>query len=316
MPQNSTQFLQAAPLQQLHSSLFTAAGVECLVKREDLTDPELGGNKWHKLKYNLQAARQQGKQTLLTFGGAWSNHIYACAAAGKRFGLNTIGVIRGEPHTVLNPTLSFARACGMQLHYVDRKTYRDKNSPAFITQLQQLYGDFYLIPEGGNNALAMQGCAELAREIEQPFDVISCACGTGTTLAGISLGLQAHQNAIGFAVLKGADFLRNDISKMLLTDTAQVTHDNWRLETAYHFGGYARSSASLLAFMREFERDHGFQLDAVYTAKMFYGLFDMIKKGYFKPGTRIIALHSGGLQGNAGLIKTNYYPQMNADERG
>jgi 1-aminocyclopropane-1-carboxylate deaminase/D-cysteine desulfhydrase-like pyridoxal-dependent ACC family enzyme len=315
LPQNNSPVLKPAPVQQLVSDLFTATGVELLVKREDLIDPELGGNKWHKLKYNLQAARQQGKHTLLTFGGAWSNHIYATAAAGKRLGLNTIGVIRGEQHAKLNPTLSFARDCGMRLHYVDRQSYRKKDSPEFIQKLHQHFGDFYLIPEGGNNALAMQGCCELAREIAQPFDVITCACGTGTTLAGISLGLQAHQTAIGFAVLKRGEFLREEITHMLSTGKSTLD-TNWQLETGYHFGGYARCNETLLNFMRDFERDFGFALDAVYTAKMFYGVFDMIKKGQFKPGTRILALHSGGLQGNAGVFKTLHYPQMNADEHG
>ncbi|MGB5397297.1 MAG: pyridoxal-phosphate dependent enzyme [Gammaproteobacteria bacterium] len=315
MPQNNSPVLKPAPVQPLASDLFTAAGVELLVKREDLIDPELGGNKWHKLKYNLQAARQQGKRTLLTFGGAWSNHIYATAAAGKRLGFNTIGVIRGEQHTPQNPTLSFARECGMQLHHVDRQAYRDKNSLAFIQQLQQHFGDFYLIPEGGNNALAMQGCRELARDIAQPYDVITCACGTGTTLAGISLGLKPHQTAMGFAVLKGGEFLRDEIRHMLSTGTSTL-HTNWQLETGYHFGGYARCNETLLNFMRDFERDFGFALDAVYTAKMFYGVFDMIKQGQFKPGTRILALHSGGLQGNAGFVEKINYPQMNADKHG
>jgi len=302
LPQNNSQVLKPAPVQQLHSELLTTRGISLQVKREDLIDPELGGNKWHKLKYNLEAARHQGKTTLLTFGGAWSNHIYACAAAGIRFGFNTIGVIRGEQQASLNPTLRFAHDCGMQLHYVDRQTYREKNSAAFIQQLHQRFGDFYLIPEGGNNALAMQGCYELAREIEQPFDIITCACGTGTTLAGLSQSLRENQRAIGFAVLKGGDFLYKDISRMLSTD-AGTTQQRWHIETDYHFGGYARINAKLDEFMREFRSNFGFELDAVYTAKMFYGLFDKIRLGHFEPGTRIIALHSGGLQGNAGLLK-------------
>ena len=297
--------LKPAPLQALHSALFEHADIELLVKREDLIDSELGGNKWHKLKHNLQTARQQSHHTLLTFGGAYSNHIYATAAAGKRFGFNTIGVIRGEAQDTLNPTLSFARDCGMHLHYLDRASYRDKNSPAVLQQLKDRFGDFYLIPEGGSNALAVQGCREMVQAIDQPFDYICCACGTGATLAGISLGLTAQQYAIGFAALKGGDFLQNDISHMRAQFTDRSC-DQWHIETGYHFGGYAKTNAELFAFMQSFRKEFDIELDAVYTAKMFYGLFDLIKRGYFRPGSRIIALHSGGLQGNAGFIQAGH----------
>jgi 1-aminocyclopropane-1-carboxylate deaminase/D-cysteine desulfhydrase-like pyridoxal-dependent ACC family enzyme len=296
--------LKPAPLQPLHSALLEHAGIELLVKREDLIDPELGGNKWHKLKHNLHAARQQNHHTLLTFGGAYSNHIYATAAAGKRFGFNTIGVIRGEPQGTLNPTLSFARDCGMHLHYLDRAIYREKTSPTVIQQLKDLFGDFYLIPEGGSNALAVQGCREMVQAIDQPFDFICCACGTGATLAGISLGLTAQQQAIGFAVLKGGDFLQNDISRMRAQFTDRSS-DQWHIETGYHFGGYAKTNAELITFMQSIRNEFDIELDAVYTAKMFYGVFDLIKQDYFKPGSRIIVLHSGGLQGNAGFAELN-----------
>lgn len=292
--------LKPAPLQQLHAELLIAADIELLVRREDLIDAELGGNKWHKLKHNLHAARQQGCHTLLTFGGAYSNHIYATAAAGKRFGFDTIGIIRGEAHAKLNPTLSFARDCGMQLHYLDRDTYREKNSAAVIQQLHELFGDFYLIPEGGNNALAVQGCCEMVRAIDQPFDFICCACGTGATLAGISLGLKPEQQAIGFAVLKGGEFLHHEILRMRALST-EKSRSLWGVETDYHFGGYAKINSELIGFMDFFKNEFSIELDAVYTAKMFYGLFALIKQGRFKPGSRIIALHSGGLQGNAGF---------------
>ena len=294
--------LKPAPLQALHSALIEHAGLELLVKREDLIDSELGGNKWHKLKHNLQAARQLNHHTLLTFGGAYSNHIYATAATGKRFGFNTVGVIRGEAQDILNPTLRFARDCGMHLHYLDRASYREKDSPSVLQQLKDLFGDFYLIPEGGSNALAVQGCREMVQAIDQPFDFICCACGTGATLAGISLGLTAQQQAIGFAVLKGGDFLRNDISRMRAQFTDQNT-DQWQIDTHYHFGGYAKTNAELVTFMQSFRNEFDIELDAVYTAKMFYGVFDLIKQGYFKPGSRIIVLHSGGLQGNAGFAE-------------
>ena len=270
------------------------------VKREDLSDPAFGGNKWRKLKYNLVRARAQNQHTLLTFGGAWSNHIYATAAAGKRFGFSTIGVIRGEQQRSLNPTLAFARDCGMQLIYVDRKTYREKTSAHLIDSLRERFGDFYLLPEGGSNTLAMQGCAEIVTEIPEPFDVITVACGTGATLAGMVTALNADRHATGFAVLKGAAFLIDEVAGML-DQGGCGDRTNWHIETGYHFGGYARTTPELLAFIRRFKTDYGITLDAVYTGKMFYGLFDLVRKGVFERGTRIIAVHSGGVQGNAGF---------------
>jgi 1-aminocyclopropane-1-carboxylate deaminase/D-cysteine desulfhydrase-like pyridoxal-dependent ACC family enzyme len=270
------------------------------IKREDLADPYIGGNKWRKLKYNLLLAREQRKNTLLTFGGAWSNHIYATAAAGKQFGFKTIGIIRGEAHTRLTPTLQFARECGMQLEHVDRRTYRNKNSKAFIVELQQRYGDFYLLPEGGSSQLALKGCAEIIDDINRPFDIITVACGTGATLAGIITGINPDQHATGFAVLKGADFLDRDVTTMLV-ENGHASVNNWHIEKNHHFGGYAKTSNELFTFIRRFKSDFDIELDAVYTGKMFYGLFDLISKGMFDRGTRIIAVHSGGLQGNAGF---------------
>lgn len=299
-PQNNSFTLPPAPVQQLHSALFDSAAVQVWVQREDLIDAELGGNKWHKLKYNLQAARQQNHHRLLTFGGAYSNHIYATAAAGKRFGFDTIGVIRGEAHLPLNSTLQFATDCGMHLHYLDRNSYRNKHSDEIVRALHHSFGEFYLIPEGGSNALAVQGCREMLLAVEHDFDIICCACGTGATLAGISLALQPHQQAIGYAALKGGEFLEPVVKQ--LRDTAKATNNSqWRVETAYHFGGYAKTTESLFEFMRGFEHQHGFALDAVYTAKMFYGIFENIKQGRLPRGSRILALHSGGLQGNASL---------------
>ncbi|MDA3869849.1 MAG: pyridoxal-phosphate dependent enzyme [Gammaproteobacteria bacterium] len=292
--------LSESPLQQLHSPLLATSKIQLYIKREDLVDPELGGNKWRKLKYNLAAAVQQHHDTLLTFGGAYSNHIYATAAAGKRLGLCTIGLIRGEPHSPLNPTLQFAVDCGMQLEYIDRSRYRNKEDAAFINTLREHYGRFYLLPEGGSNALAVKGCAEIVAEIEQDFDFICSACGTGATLAGIISGLKEPQKAIGFAVLKGAGFLRDEIENFLqLSETDSPA--GWQLNTDYHFGGYAKTTPELWTFIEKFKQDFDIPLDAVYTGKMFYGLFDLIQQGYFPAGSRIIAVHTGGVQGNFGF---------------
>jgi 1-aminocyclopropane-1-carboxylate deaminase/D-cysteine desulfhydrase-like pyridoxal-dependent ACC family enzyme len=277
------------------------------VKREDLADPILGGNKWRKLKYNLVQARTESKSTLLTFGGAWSNHIAATAAAGKRFGFNTIGLIRGENNNQLNPTLQYAHDCGMQLTFVDRITYRNRSSIAFIEQLQHRHGDFYLLPEGGSNDLALTGCAEIVTDIDAAFDIITVPSGTGATLAGIVSALNSGQHGVGFAVLKGADFLRRDVGTLLF-ERGLATAKNWRIENSYHFGGYARTTAALVAFIKQFKSDFGIELDAVYTGKMLFGLFDMISKGKFDRGTRIVAVHTGGVQGNAG------FPELTFDQ--
>ena len=209
-------------------------------------------------------------------------------------------MIRGEEPRPLNPTLEFAHDCGMQLVFVDRATYRSKTSASFLEPLRQRHGDFYLLPEGGSNPLALRGCAEIITDIAEPFDIITVACGTGATLAGITTALAAGQQAIGFAVLKDASFLNRDVSNML-ADSGQADRDNWHIELGYHFGGYAKTSPGLFSFIREFKTEFDIELDAVYTGKMFYGLFDLIGKGSFKRGTRIIAVHTGGIQGNAGF---------------
>ncbi len=260
------------------------------------------------MKYNLEAAARQNHHTLLTFGGAYSNHIYATAAAGKRLGLHTIGIIRGEEHEHLNPTLQFASDCGMQLEYVDRSTYRNKTSTEYINSLSDKYGRFYLLPEGGSNALALRGCAEIVEETTKEtngdFDIICSACGTGATLAGIIHGLKPEQKAIGFPVLKGGDFLTEEIQHFLQQANSTSTA-HWQLNTDYHFGGYAKTTPELWTFIEQFKKDFDIPLDGVYTGKMFYGLFDLIKKGFFPKGSRIVAIHTGGLQGNLGFMTKN-----------
>ena len=194
----------------------------------------------------------------------------------------------------------------MQLVYVDRKTYRSKTSGVYINALHERYGDFYLLPEGGSNQLALKGCAEIVTDIDTPFDIITVASGTGATLAGIATALNTDQHAIGFAVLKGADFLNRDVNCMLVDSGRSVT-GNWHIETGYHFGGYAKTSPELLTFIRQLKSDFYIELDAVYTGKMFFGLFDLISKGTFDRGARIIAVHTGGTQGNAG------FPELTSD---
>ena len=260
----------------------------------------MSGNKWHKLKYNIQEAKKQGKDTLLTFGGAYSNHIYAVAAAGKIFNYKSIGIIRGEEHLPLNPTLTFAKEKGMELHYLDRTSYRKKNSPEIINHLQNMFGDFYLVPEGGTNKLAVKGCSEIISKINIDFDYICCPCGTGGTLAGLISGLNEDKSALGFAVLKGASFLKENVSSLLknLGDSAPL---NWDINLDYHFGGYARMNSVLLDFVNRFTSHTKIPIEPIYTGKMLFGIYDLASKGFFKEGSQIIALHTGGLQGLKGL---------------
>ncbi len=285
------------PLQELNDESLEKAGVRLLIKREDQVHPIISGNKWHKLKYNLEAAKAQKYNTLLSFGGAYSNHIHALAGAGNAYGFNTIGIIRGESYNPLNSTLQFAVDHGMRLHYLNRSDYRRKHESEIIDDLKERFGEFYLIPEGGSNALAVKGCKEIIADINIPFDVITSPCGTGGTLAGLIAGLKVKQKALGFAVLKGADFLQDDIAQ-LLQFANESNHDNWQINLDYHFGGYAKIKPALLNFIDEFEAKHAIPLEPIYTGKMMYGLFDLIRQGEFSRSTAIVAIHTGGLQGN------------------
>ncbi|GAA0519182.1 pyridoxal-phosphate dependent enzyme [Saccharopolyspora spinosporotrichia] len=267
-------------------------GVRLVLKREDLIHPELPGNKWRKLKYNLREARRTGHDTLLTFGGAYSNHIRAVAAAGRHFGFRTIGVIRGEEHRPLNDSLAFARSCGMTLTYLDRATYRDKHTPEVEAALRDRFGRFYLLPEGGSNALAVRGCAEVPAEIQTGFDVVCCACGTGGTLAGIAGGLAPGRRAIGFPALRGAVFLHDEVARLQRDGLGEVT-GNWALALDFHFGGFARRTAELDEFIRDFHRRHAIELDFVYVAKMLFGVFALAERGEFAPGTTVVAVVTG-----------------------
>ena len=291
--------LKDTPIQRIEDPLILDCGVKLFVKREDLNHPQMSGNKWHKLKYNLLAAKKEGYKTLLTFGGAFSNHIYATAAAGKQFGFNTIGIIRGEEHLPLNPTLSFAKQMGMEIHYIDRSTYRTKNDPNFIKFLYEKFGNFYLVPEGGTNPLAIKGVSEMITNIKIDFNYICCACGTGGTLAGLITGLKGKANALGFSILKGADFLIQNVKELIDSDKLK----NWDINLDYHFGGYAKINHQLLKFIERFERINNIVIEPIYTGKMLFGIYDLVQKGFFNKEETIIALHTGGLQGLAGMEK-------------
>jgi 1-aminocyclopropane-1-carboxylate deaminase len=280
-------------------------GVRLLLWRDDLLNPDLPGNKARKLKYNLLEARANGHTHLLTFGGAYSNHLAAVAAAGRRYGFATTGLVRGEEHQPLNPTLARCVAAGMQLHYLDRTTYRRRAEPEFLAEMLQQFGPAYLLPEGGTNALALRGVAELIEELRQhtSFDAVAVAAGTGGTLAGLALGLADAgyaARAVGVAALKGGDFLRADIDALTLAATGQAL-SNYEVHTGYHFGGYAKLPPELRAFIHQFETDYGVLLDPIYTSKLLFGVVDLIAQGHFAPGSTVVAVHTGGLQAWAGF---------------
>lgn len=270
--------------------------IQLFIKREDLIHPFISGNKYRKLQYNLSKAKEENHATLLTFGGAYSNHIAAVAYAGKMCGFQTIGVIRGEEllsKINKNPTLTFAQQNGMQFVFESREEYKNRHEMEYIETLRQKFGAFYLIPEGGTNDLAVKGCKEILTENDAEFDYICCCVGTGGTISGIINSSHVNQRIIGFPSLKG-DFLNGEIQKW-------VTKDNWELNNAYHFGGYAKINSELIEFMNDFFVQTSVLLDPVYTGKMMYGIYDLIEKEFFTANSKILAIHSGGLQGIEGM---------------
>lgn len=295
-----------AQIQRLNFKQFDNREVEISLLREDETDLEIGGNKLRKLKYNLIKANQKGHDTLLTFGGVWSNHIYASAAAARRFGFKSIGIIRGEDPPGSTATLDFSRECGMELHFVSRSEYREKNEDFFKAWLHDRFGRFHLIPEGGSNYLGLNGCMEILGKHTKDFDMIALPCGTGATLAGMALKLGPHQKILGFPAVGEGDHLKQAIVHQLFwalgdEEVAKEYERVFQLYPEYAMGGFAKVNDELISFMRQFYDQTGVKLDPLYTAKMMRGIYDLLEKGRFVPGTRILAVHTGGLQGIAGI---------------
>ncbi|MGC0414830.1 1-aminocyclopropane-1-carboxylate deaminase/D-cysteine desulfhydrase [Embleya sp. AB8] len=290
-----------SPLRELSDPRLTARDLRLWLKRDDLIHPEVPGNKWRKLKYNLVAAREQGQRTLLTFGGAYSNHLRATAAAGHALGLATVGVVRGEElaDRPLNPSLAFAVERGMRLVFVDRATYRAKHTAPVLDALLAAHGPAYVLPEGGSNEAAVRGCAELPAELDDEtgdepgdgFDVVCVAVGTGGTLAGLAAGLSPGRRALGFAALRG-DFLTAEVAD-LQRRTYGAPTDNWHVATDFHHGGYARRSPELDTFLADFAHRHDFAPEPIYVGKMLFGLFALAERGTFAPGTRLVAVITG-----------------------
>lgn len=292
-----------SPIQEIKDEIITHAGVRLFIKREDLNHPTIQGNKYWKLLYNIKEAKKQNKHTLITFGGAFSNHIYATAAAGKANNLHTIGIIRGERINPLNHTLTAAEAYGMQLHFISRADYRKKNEDTFIKDLNLRFPNSYIIPEGGTNSLAIKGCQDFAKEIQNQdtFDAICLSVGTGGTISGLITGYHLEQKIIGFSSLKG-NFLKKDVQKLLLT-YSDNTYTNFSINNNYHFGGYAKHQPELITFINEFKQKHNIPLEPIYTGKMMYGIYDLIQNGGFASNSKILAIHTGGMQGLIGFNK-------------
>ncbi len=288
--------------------LFSIENCSLVVKREDLLHHHISGNKYRKLYYNLKQAKKENIDSLLTFGGAYSNHISAVAAAGKEVGYKTIGVIRGDELSLmenLNPTLQFAHDHGMKLHFISREEYRKKNEQEFINSLINKFGKFYLLPEGGTNRLAVKGCQEILTDDDEKFDLICVPVGTGGTIAGIIESSKDHQEVLGFSALKG-QFQDEEIKKY-------TNRTNFKIMDDYCFGGYAKIDLDLIRFINEFRKMTDIPLDPVYTGKMIFGIIDLIKNKKLKENSRILAIHTGGLQGIQGMnqvLKKKNLPQI------
>lgn len=285
--------------------------ISLTIKREDMIHPFVSGNKFRKLKYNLLQAKAENKTTLLTFGGAFSNHIAAVAFAGREQGFKTIGVIRGDElfdKIEENPTLKFAQENGMQFEFVSRENYRLKNEESYIENLKQKFGDFYFVPEGGTNELAVKGCEEILTDEDSVFDYVCCAVGTGGTISGLINTASPNQKILGFPALKG-DFLKDEIRIF-------AKKDNWNLISDYHFGGYGKINLELIEFINAFFDENKVPLDPIYTGKMVFGVIDLIHKNYFPAHSKILLIHTGGLQGINGMnlkLKQKKLPILKID---
>lgn len=285
-----------SPLDHLSLPLFTEKGLDVYVKRDDLIHQEIMGNKWRKLKYNLQYVKDNQLKGIVTFGGAYSNHIAATAAACRIQNIPCIGIIRGdELNPESNPTLKFASSNGMELHFVTRAQYKQMRDEDV---LPAKFSDYFRLPEGGTNALAIKGCAELPDELPMTFDYLVCPIGTGGTFTGLLKGAPSQTKLLGISSLKG-QFIHDEISR--LAQANGIENPNYTLFDAYHFGGYAKVTDELIAFINRSKQQTGLQLEPIYTGKMFFAVWDLVRKGYFESGSKIVLVHTGGLQGIAGF---------------
>jgi len=293
-------------IETLHDPFLLESNIQFDLLRLDTIHPLVNGNKWFKLKLNLQQALDDHHHTLLSFGGAYSNHIRALAAASSMLKIKSIGVIRGERTLPLNPVLQFAHDNDMKLHFVSRANYKLKHTPEFIEVLKEQFGDFYLIPEGGSNELGVKGCEDILDYLDHSADpedkgrncYLAVACGTGATLAGLIRGVARKGLGIdimGVAVLKGAGYLEKEVSSWLVGDLQEASYPNWNIELDYHCGGYAKHNPALLSFIERFERVNQVSIEPVYTGKLLAGIYDLIENGLIPAGSQVIAIHTGGV---------------------
>ena len=279
--------------QQISFPILKEKKINIFIKRIDQVHEHVSGNKWYKLKYNIIEAKRRKAKSILTFGGAYSNHISATSYLAKENGFDSIGIIRGEEHFPLNPTLNFAVSNGMNIHYISRRDYKLKHTAEFLESLKDRYDNFYLIPEGGSNQFALKGCSEII-DINDTHDYVCCAVGTGSTIAGVINSLNVNQRAVGFSAVNDIYWLRRNISEW-------TNKNNWEILNNYTGGGYAKINQELVDFIDNFYKSQGVGLDVVYTGKMMFGILDLVAKDFFPKGTSILALHTGGLQGNKGM---------------
>ena len=299
---DSPSFKLPSPTDEVHYPALEKAGVRLWVKRDDLIHPDISGNKWRKLKYNVEKALVRGNRTLLTLGGAFSNHIAATAAAGGAFGLQTIGVIRGEDADLNNPTLGFARKCGMHIHPISRARYGAAETWEFVESLKREFGTFYYIPQGGANDLGAMGCMDILKENTESFDRIFLSCGTGTTAAGLVMAGKGQIPIHAVSALKNGGYLAGEIRKLVApltgdSELADEMMDQLHLDTEHHFGGYARTTDALVAFMRHFHAHTGIKLDPIYTGKAAFAMTKFAENYPAVNGEKWLFIHTGGLQG-------------------
>jgi 1-aminocyclopropane-1-carboxylate deaminase len=292
-------------------SAFAKAEIFVFLKRDDLIHPIISGNKWRKLKYNMKEAAKQGAQGIVTFGGAYSNHLVAAAFAAQAAGMPMVAMVRGEEAVgdAQNTTMAQLRSCGAEVVGLTREAYSKKEDPLFLAELAARYPNHFIIPEGGANLLGLRGCMEILHEVTEPFNVVAAPLGTATTFAGLLASGFAAQQFLGFPAIKGGDYLNAHVENFLMNAKQQglvpdtLRQPAWQLVTDYHFGGFGKMPPELIAFMNHFFDETGIPLDPVYTAKMMLGLANMAQSGCFAKGTRILALHTGGLQGIAAANK-------------
>jgi 1-aminocyclopropane-1-carboxylate deaminase len=294
--------LNSVPLEPFNHPLLLKHNVSVNIKRDDLLHDVVSGNKLYKLMFNLEQFKRSRKKTLITFGGAYSNHLHATAFMGKESKFQTVAIVRGEQLLPLNPTLKDCTDWGMILEPVSRSSYRQKQASPDIQHIISKYPSAYVVPEGGANELGVLGAAKILEGVDQKkVDVVVVACGTGVTMAGIVSACEPHVLVVGMPALKAHNWMASEIQGWL--DVVNCSNTNWMVECDYHFGGYGKTKSELLQFIEKMAQDYQLLLDPIYTGKAFYGLLKMIELGEIVSGSRVLFIHSGGLQGNRGLAK-------------